>query len=954
MSDANRDLYLVAIGASAGGLQALQEFFGAIEPELNCAYIVVQHLDPHHKTLLADLLSRHSNLPIQIVRDTATIEKGHVYVIAEGVSINALTRTTIQVKKSATANEHYLPINGLFEMASLTWREHLIAVVMSGSGSDGAKSLSSIKIHRGTVLVQAPESAAFAGMPEAAINTGQVDLADHIPELLLFIKQLTLGYLKPDKPEEVQHKYRPVLAKLHADLGGQFANYKATTVNRRIERRMELFDCSDLGAYLELLDQNPQELDALYYDLLIGVTHFFRDKAAFNYLADVTIPKIVAKAKTDEMIRIWVPACATGEEVYSIAMLFQEEIAASRPGLQFRIFATDVHRGSLAAAALGIYNQAMVRDNVPSALLQKYFVERSDDKLQVDLKLRKKVIFSHQNLLSDPPFTAIDLLCCRNLLIYFNPEAQQRVMRILHYCLKVDGFLFLGCSESVGEQFGFTICNQTWKIFQKNSEVRERLPSYDFKFKALPKNLEPYNPPGDKLPASISEICELLLAKYMTSSLVVDNNFNLHYVFGKARDIVRFPIGATKLTIAKVIPGETGALIHTALVECKRKNARVTIHAAAAPDLDLDGPFDVVIDPMDLKRSERYFFVGFVDNARQAHSAFAKSSVDTKNRVTLLEGQLQEVRQSLLIAHQELEANNEQLQASNEELVTSNEELQSTNEELHSLNEELHTVNSEFQQKIEELAGLNADLDNLLVATKVGTMFIDSDFNVRKATDNISDYFHFRDSDIGRQVAELQPRFRYDDIIADVKEVMKTNKEIEREVFIQPSRWAFVRILPYVSKGAASGAVLSCVDITEVKKMGASLDQDGDAAIETLEKMLNLNPIPTMAIGFGGKILLINNASKDLLGYSRKELVGQSVEMLVPPELQTQHAEVRKRFLEERHGKRSLGQGRILPVVTKKGHVIPCDIGLYRITTNKGGYVLCILVDNRPPYQPRD
>jgi two-component system CheB/CheR fusion protein len=625
-----------------------------------------------------------------------------------------------------------------------------------------------------------------------------------------------------------------IFAQLMAGYGIDFTHYKPTTVTRRIERRLMLRQITSIEEYVEELRQDPLELDALYKDLLIGVTRFFRDLEAFEALEQRHLPRILSRQALDEGLRIWVAGCATGEEAYSIAILMHEAVSAMRAPMNFKIFATDAHRDSLEFASAGVYTESAVAD-VSTERLERYFT-RHDGQYKISPEIRRQVVFAPHNLIKDPPFTKIDLLTCRNLLIYFKPLAQRKVLNLFHFALNTGGVLFLGPSESVGELYDeFDPLDQHWKIMQKRRDVRQP-GSVGFSLPSLPASRYLAAPATPRVPPPSSDLRLLrayddLLDRYVPASLLLNERGEVVHSFGSASKYLRAPEGRASLDVLQLVHEDLRIPISAALQKVQRERIAVSYSGVKFRSGDQEESLKLGIEPV-ADRGNENFYCFVTLEAVQKPVAVApvpeeyEPEEQVRARIRDLEQELQYTREHLSATIEELETSNEELQATNEELVASNEELQSTNEELHSVNEELYTVNAEYQNKIDELTQLTNDMDNLLRSTDIGTVFLDTQLRIRKLTPAIGRSFHLLPQDVGRPIEHIASNLEYGAMIEDLREVLEKGQMIEREVKNRQGSWLLMRVLPYrVESGAVEGVVLTFTDVTAIRRAQQDLRQ---------------------------------------------------------------------------------------------------------------------------------
>ncbi|MEM7672804.1 MAG: chemotaxis protein CheB [Verrucomicrobiota bacterium] len=827
--------YVVGVGASAGGLEALEQFFTAMPENSGFAFVVVQHLSPDFKSVMDELLARYTAMPVHLVEEGVTIEGNTVYLIPPKKEMVMSDGKLLLTDKDPTKSLS-LPIDVFFRSLAMDCEDRAIAVVLSGTGSDGSRGIVDVKDAGGFVLAQSSETAKFDGMPKSAVDTGVVDkilAPELIPEaILVHARSPLLGDLDPSFTHEriLENDQNTVIFKrLREVFNIDFAYYKPSTVNRRIERRMQYHKAGSLDEYAAILLDDVNEVTSLYKDLLIGVTKFFRDPDAFEVLEKRVIPQTLENAPANSTIRVWIPGCATGEEAYTMAFLFQEYLATmdSEKNLEVKIFATDLHKESITFAATGQYTRDSL-EFVTDERIRRFFMPVGD-KFQVSAEIRRMIVFAEQNLIKDPPFTKIDLVSCRNLLIYFQPIAQKKVISMFLFALNVDGILFLGPSETLGSfENEFDPLNRHWNIFRKRKDIRMS-PEVSMPLSALSaRDSMPPQPESlrrHSADLSLSRTYDSLLESYMPPSILLDKNRQVLHVFGEAIQYIAVPKGRASLDILGMVSGDLKLGLSTGFQRATKEKSSYTLHSI--PIETEDGRSLIIDLTVSFLENGNHFLVIFAD--RRISTKRDSSSVDRINefdpatesssRIEDLERELQFSKENLQATIEELETSNEELQATNEELLASNEELQSSNEELQSVNEELFTVNTEYEKKNLELSQVNADMDHLLQSTEIGTIFVDKNLRIRRYTPAIARAFNLLPQDIGRPLEHITYNLEENDsLLADVRAVIKDAGPIEKEIQHRESGWYLMRIYPYLTGTARpSGAVLTLIDISPLK-----------------------------------------------------------------------------------------------------------------------------------------
>ena len=817
MSDDRDNFYLVAVGASAGGLEPLQGFFAALERLDNTALVVIQHLSPDHKSMMGELLGRNTALPIRTVEDGMQIDAGNIYLIPPRYNIFLRDRRTFGVtpKPSGVVN---LPIDVFIASAAGFFHERMVAVILSGTGSDGARGVVEVNAAGGLALAQSPETAQFDGMPNSAIATGFIDdtgdpalLADRVR------RHVTRGNGRrplrvrdaDDFSSEV--KLGDVLQELRLRTGIPFDEYKKSTVARRIERRMALKHAGTLAAYLQMLRNEPEELDTLRRETLIGVTSFFRDPESFEALAEA-LAEIVRSKRSGEALRIWVAGCSTGEEAYSIAMLADECLQKTSKVIELKIFATDLEQTYLDVAAGGTYPES-IGSEVSETRRDRYFT-RLGDQLRIRPELRKSVIFARHNMISDAPFTKVDLVSCRNTLIYFESDLQERVLKRFQYALGVNGVLFLGSSESLGRlQRDFTVVHSAARIFRTLRPAVLSLEALQTDAKSLASGRALARGLGDSDPANpVERARQVLLDTLAPPSLLLARSREVVHIFGDVTPFLKLPRGEATLDASRMLdPTAASALIK---LMKQRESEHYDGSLLESQPLKLRGEgnrfYRLRLLPLrDMPKQQGLQILAFTDVefATDEESANRPGEA-TDAKVEILQSELALTRQNLQSTIEELEASNEELQATNEELLASNEELQSTNEELQSVNEELYTVNSEYQEKIRILDRVNEDLDTMARATGIPTLFLDEQINIVRFTPTITHIYQLRDSDIGRGLEEFSSKIGFEDLARCAREALTTQSSQELYWHAPDGTPILIRIVPYSETAYGAGALV--------------------------------------------------------------------------------------------------------------------------------------------------
>ncbi|MHB8902455.1 MAG: chemotaxis protein CheB, partial [Thermoguttaceae bacterium] len=889
---------IVGIGASAGGLEALETFFDHAPADSGLAYVVVQHLSPDFKSLMDELLSRHTKIRIHRVENGMEVEPNSIYLIPAKkemiISGGRLLLTDKDPEQPLT-----LPIDVFFRSLAQEMGNRAVGVVLSGTGSDGSRGIRAIHEAGGLVFAQDSDTAKFDGMPKSAVDTGVVDYVlppERIVAAILF---------HVDRPEDdggagaagaVSEEGMNVIFRLLRDeYGIDFSHYKQSTVMRRVERRLQLNQSFDLDDYIARLRDDAREVNLLYSDLLIGVTEFFRDSEAFERLEKEVVPQLLERVGPRRELRVWIAGCGTGEEAYSVAILLDEALARRGQPSGIKIFATDVHRTSLEFASAGIYELSSVA-KVSAERLRRYFTRRNDH-YQVSQELRKSIVFAPHNLIKDAPFTRLDLISCRNLLIYLQPLAQKKVLSLFHFGLKAGGVMFLGPSESPGDIADeFETIDSHWKIFRKRRDIRLppelRLPLSSSYVQGR-QHAPPSGPAGSGYPdTELLRAYDALLAEYVPASFLLNSRRQLVHTFGGAGRFIAPRDGRVTTDVLEMVHKELKLVLAGALQRAARDLVPVTYTGIRIETAQGEEEVKVRVSPISAREtSEPYMLVSLESVALQPSTSETQEKVDiqraSENQMRSLEVELRYTKENLQATIEELETSNEELQATNEELVASNEELQSTNEELHSVNEELYTVNAEHQRKIVQLTQLTSDMDNLLASIDVGTVFLDRELCIRKFTPRITDVFHILPQDVGRRIDSFASNIEYQGLVEDITAVLESESPRERQVRDRHGKWYLLRLLPYRCGPQVEGVVVTLIDLAPLK--------EAEAELRLMSKVFQDAADPIIIEDLSGTILYVNEEAERAYGWRREELLGHKVARLLPEQERPRSESLRRR-----------------------------------------------------------
>jgi chemotaxis methyl-accepting protein methylase/signal transduction histidine kinase/chemotaxis response regulator CheB len=847
-----QNLFVVGIGASAGGLRALEEFFENLPIDSGAAFVVIQHLSPDFKSLMKELLERRTRMAIYRVTDGMVLETNSIYLIPPGKNL-VLENCQLRLLEQEERNRHGLnfPIDIFLESLAKNYAERAIGVILSGTGSDGTNGLRAINEAGGFAMVQDPATAEFDGMPRTAIATGVVDQVLSPQNLAQVIYQLVRSPIEEQQVSRNQvesfdsYKLQRVASILAKHEQIDFSHYKTSTLSRRIHRRCLICGCNSLEEYIRLLEISTEERITLRHDLLISVTQFFRDPEAWRFLENHVIPQMIEQAKPGEEMRFWVTACATGEEAYSLAILLDEAMEKLDKQVRVKIFATDIDKEALEKATQGIYAETIVNDMTPERL-QRYFIPK-EQSYQVVRKLREKLLFAPHDLTKDAGFTRMNMISCRNVLIYMQPELQQQVLRNLHFSLAGQGIVFLGEAETLGIiEEEFKPLNKKGKIYQKRRDVRLPLPTKGVE--KISRKLLPQSKPKEtnesRLEPMLNEAFSTFLNEQNATCLLVDRDNQLFHIFNHSVEVLRFSTGRASRDVTKLVVPNLQLPLNTALHRAQRERRLVAYSGIKLDDTEQTRSVSLKVTYHETNKLAGDFFMVILQEDTRPQPLDGErfeANTEASQRIMELEYELQQTRENLQAVIEELETTNEEQQATNEELTASNEELQSTNEELHSVNEELYTVNSEYQSKIEELIELNNDIDNLLRSTDIGVVFLDRELKIRKFTPAAMVAINLVAADIGRPLEHITHNLNCEDLLGLLREVIDSKHSLEQEVKIAKSGFnLLMRVNPYLQEdGRLDGVVLTFVDIDEIKQVQQQLQQAETAlrrANEELEK----------------------------------------------------------------------------------------------------------------------
>jgi two-component system CheB/CheR fusion protein len=909
---ADRLFPIVGIGASAGGLAAFEAFFSGMPADTDpgMAFVLVQHLAPDHKSILTDLIRRYTRMQVFEVEDGMEINPNCAYIIPPNRDM-AFLNGTLQLLEPSAPRGQRLPIDFFFRSLAHDQRERAICIVLSGTGSDGTLGVRAIKGEGGMVMAQNPDSTEYDGMPRSAIATGLVDYelppAEMPAQLISYVAHAFGNPLRPASAPapKAENALKKIFILLRAQTGHNFSQYKPSTINRRIERRMAVHQIETLDGYVKYLQQIPAEVEVLFRDLLIGVTSFFRDPEAFKALEEQAIPKLFAGKPAGGVVRVWSTGCSTGEEAYSIAILLQERLEALKQSYKVQIFATDIDSQAIVTGRAGLYPASIAADISPERLARFFVAESDGGAYRIHKSIRDILVFSEQDVIKDPPFSKLDLISCRNLLIYMSGDLQKKLIPLFHYALNPGGMLFLGTSETVGE-FGdlFSALDRKSKLYQRKQDFHSAqraamgmlFPPIMAKEEAVPRAAG--KAAGlKKLP--LRELTEqVILQQVAPAGALVNGHGDILYLHGRTgmylepapgeagvNNILKMAREGLQrdLTTALHKAAGTKEIVRCPGLRVKTNGDQTAVNltvrpVAPGPATALEAPLYLVIleeaPPLDLVSSD------------QSSDADADARIESlKQELRTKDEYLQTTNEELETSNEELKSSNEEMQSINEEMQSTNEELETSKEELQSVNEELATVNAELQTKVSDLTRANNDMNNLLAGTGIGTVFVDHRLRILRFTPTATRIINLIHSDVGRPVGHIVSNLvGYDRLLEDVQAVLDSLIPKEVEVQIQAGAWYIMRILPYRTlANVIEGAVITFVDITEMKLMEEALLKANDL-LRLAVVLRDANDAITVH-DLDGRILAWNPAAVKLYGWSESEALEMNIRDLIPETL---------------------------------------------------------------------
>jgi two-component system CheB/CheR fusion protein len=884
---------VIAIGASAGGLEAFEGFFSHMPSDSNIAFVVIQHLDPTHKSIMGSLLAKHTKMKVLEAEDGMGVHPNCIYLNPPNKKMLIINRTLqlVELDKPHAAN---LPIDYFFRSLSEDQAEKAICIILSGTGTDGTLGAKAIKGAGGMIMVQEENQAKYNGMPRSAIDTGLIDYilpVEKMPEEL--IKYIRHPYIVADEmvgitKQQFQNYLQKIFILIRSQTGHDFSNYKQNTIRRRIERRMAVHQIKNIADYVRYIKQTPGEVEILFKDLLITVTNFFRDPEAFDVLKDGAIPELLAEVPADSSLRCWVPGCATGEEAYSIAMLLVEALQENENHIKIQVFATDIDEDAIEFARLGVYPDSIAAD-VSAERLKRFYI-KDDNSYKIKKQIRDMVVFATQNLIKDPPFSKLHIISCRNLLIYMDQVLQKKILPLFHYTLNQNGILFLGSSESIGEFSDLFIpVDNKWKIFKRQGDLFKR----DVYYHTIPFHDQVVPHPKSDAQKVIREIDirglvqKVILEDYSPPCVLINEKYEILYFSGDTDKYLMPPVGEPNFNILEMAREDIRYKISTALRKAIKQKSSVLIENLRIKHNNSYLNVDVAIQPITERKDRQGLIMVVFNDKTLQNKNVKKEKNDLKNkeeshRISALKQELNSTKEYLQTTIEELETTNEELKSANEELQSTNEELQSTNEELEtskeelqSTNEELITVNAELQNKVNELNRANNDINNLLASTEIGTIFLDKQLRIKRFTPELTKFFNLILSDIERPISDITATITYDGLVEDAKKVLSTLTRKEVEIQNKDNNWYSMRIAPYrTTENVIDGVVITFIDITKIKhaeaqyRRIAAVVQDANDAF-TVQKL-------------DGTIVAWNKGAEEMYGYSESEALQMNIKEIIP------------------------------------------------------------------------
>lgn len=886
---------IVGIGASAGGLEALEQFFTSMPANSGMAFVVIQHLDPNHKGIMPELLQRVTDMKVIPVSDHLKILPDSVYVIPANKSMSVLNGSLHLFEPIETRGLR-LPIDFFFRSLAEEKKDKSIGIILSGMGSDGTAGMKAIKEKGGIVAVQDPLAAKFDSMPRSAIEAMIVDIvgsANELPEKLIALTKLDVRPIPRLELEKDKSSLEKIINLLRSKNGNDFSQYKKTTVYRRIERRMVIHQVSKIALYVRYLQENPAEVDILFNELLIGVTSFFRDSSVWDKMKENVLPSLLSKLPNGYIMRAWIPGCSTGEEAYTMAIIFKESLEKAKmdKNISLQIFGTDIDSSAIDKARKGTFDASVLND-VSMDRLNSFFIH-TDNNFRVNAEIREMVVFAPQNLIKDPPFTKLDIISCRNLMIYLEPELQNKLLSLFHFSLKKDGLLLLGSAETTGSQKElFTTIDSKLKIYQRSGSSRT---DENFDFPASfghAKSVLSENQTLEKVPDNLQTLTDqLLLQQFSPASVLVTYKGDILYITGSTGKYLEPAAGKANMNLFAMAREGLREELPVAFRKVMQTYEKIILHKLQIGTNAAVHMADVTIQQIEKPLLLKGKILVIFEDLQVAKPKSAGPTKGLTYDMTLLDEltidlqrtkeDLQSSREEMQTSQEELKSTNEELQSTNEELQSTNEELTTSKEEMQSLNEELHTVNSELRSKIEDSVRVNNDMNNLLKSINIATLFLDKDLKIRQFTVPATKIFKLIPSDIGRVFTDQVTDLEYPGLYDDARGVLHTLEHTEKTVATRDGRWFNIRIMPYRTfEDKIDGLVITFIEMTKSKQLENVL-LESQMMLRTF-----IQTVPNIMIGLSSdwKIIEYNPEAEKLLGHKRELVMGKNyVDLFIPP-----------------------------------------------------------------------
>ena len=881
--------YIVAIGASAGGLEAIHELFDYMPVDTNLSFVIVQHLSPDYKSLMPELLAKHTSMEIFLAEDGMMLRENCIYLIPSK-KIMTIKNRTLQLTEKVPSHLPNTAIDIFFTSLAQEQGKCAIGIVLSGTGTDGTKGIEAIKNAGGIVIVQDPVTAKFDGMPNSAAATGYADLILP-PELIageLHDFLLEAPLLKSFREINLKDAgvLDEVLILVREITSYDFSHYKKPTIHRRLAKRMALKNISDLQQYLQLLQDDPEEVKLLCKEFLIGVTRFFRDEEAFEEIKNLVLPAILANKKKDDVIKGWVVACSTGEEAYTYAILIYEYLlGVNNTDMQVKIFATDIDQDALEIASRGIYPESVVKD-VPPSMIEKYFV-REGNKFKVSPVIRRMIVFANHDVLKDPPFSKLEFISCRNMLIYMNTELQKKVLRTFHFALNAGSYLIMGPSENVGVlKDSMEEISKKWKIVKNLHRAR----TIDHESFASPLEIRPATGPAIRSKNALNNLTEIfretVTEEFHFAGIYIDRDYEVKQAIGNFKSFLHFPEGKFNFNLLKLVSPDLSIALSGAVRKAIKDNEKVSLKRVRIPENGSSRFVSIIVKPY-LEQSEYlqpFLFIVLNDEPQfikeRTERPVSADAISTEHYQDLAD-ELKETKENLQAAIEELETANEELQSSNEEMISANEELQSTNEELQSLNEELHTVNAEHQLKIKELIELNDDLNNYFRNSGIGQILVDRNMIIRKFTPATKQLINLIETDLGRSITDISDNLLNMNLVSEIRQVIRNGKIIEKDVMIRDGHHFQMRISPYIRQDKSlDGVVITFINTTEIRNLNNIIEGVFNSSLNGIVAVKAVRDEKKQITDF--EWVTSNIATSRLLHMDTSELSGKSMMQTFP------------------------------------------------------------------------